>query len=560
MKHTFKGWILDKEQIISLQDLRKNVEMINDSFSMPLLDKYKIYYFSSTSGNDNNDGLSIYSAKSSIKEVNRIIHQEDMVAILFKRGDTFIGNLIIDGSYTNEKLPLYISSYGEREEYPKITSDGSVIRIFSSNVLISGLEIYGENALRGIHITPKEKGILKNIYILNNYVHDINFHYQNKIDTVYVSPLKLNVESISPELDKNNNREGPYFYRYHGGIIAHNEIGPSYFENIHIKGNIIKNVARTGITLYNKWTNKPGVGYGYNKFIGYDKPNNIETGEGYFESNNIFCSDNYLECTGGDGIVISSAKNVIVKNNISYFANYLGRKGYWNASIWVYNVNNCLFSNNEAGYTYKCYGSEDAQGFDIDNCCQNVLFENNISHHNQGGGLLICNLETTFDDSGEKETGRWFNNYITNNYFYKNGIESDNSRSAFLTIARETDYAYFLNNIIVINSNIKEQNIINTEDESTYCYRLYFKNNIFLTDKDNKSKLSIKMMKDSLFEHNYFKNVTPFGDKYIILDSSNYLDINLIFEEKNIFFRRQKAFLRKETFHNAIRRNFACEK
>ena len=24
MKHTFKGWILDKEQIISLQDLRKN--------------------------------------------------------------------------------------------------------------------------------------------------------------------------------------------------------------------------------------------------------------------------------------------------------------------------------------------------------------------------------------------------------------------------------------------------------------------------------------------------------------------------------------------------------
>ena len=49
MKHTFKGWILNKEQIISLQDLRKNVEMINDSFSMPLLDKYKIYYFSSTS-------------------------------------------------------------------------------------------------------------------------------------------------------------------------------------------------------------------------------------------------------------------------------------------------------------------------------------------------------------------------------------------------------------------------------------------------------------------------------------------------------------------------------
>lgn len=559
MKHTDEGWILEKEEIVSVNELKKRLDLIDDSFTLPSLDFYHVYYFDSEKGNDDNDGLTESHPKKTLNEANALIKNVAKLALLFKKGCKFEGNLIIEDSLSSDASPLYISSYGMANRYPLLVGRQSIVRICDSNIIIDGLEIAGEDALRGIHITPKKPGILENIFIINNYVHDINWHYKGQVDPAFVSPEELNVEEICPEMVGNGLREGPYFYRYHGGIIAHNEVGPSCFRNIHIKNNIVKNVARTGITLYNKWTNKPGVGYGYNKFMGYDSPNNFETGEGYFESSNIFCCGNYLECAGGDAIVISSAKNVIVKNNISYFANYLGRKQYWNASIWVYNVDCCLFSENEAGFTYKCFGSEDAQGFDLDNCCQNVLFIDNISHHNQGGGLLICNLATPFDKSGKKETGRWFNNFVIHNYFYQNGKRDDNTRSAFLTIARETDYASFLNNIVVVDNTIDGQSIIHTEDESTYCYKLLFQDNLFLSAEKSNAILRMKMMRDSSFVGNRFKNVKEFGDNPVEAKGYQMDMIDFKIEGKTVFERRLKAFDKKTNFQKTLGRVLAYE-
>jgi hypothetical protein len=185
-----------------------------------------------------------------------------------------------------------------------------------------------------------------------------------------------------------------------------------------------------------------------------------------------------------------------------------------------------LFELNEAAYTYKRRGSEDGQGFDLDNCCVNTIFQNNYAHHNEGGGLLICNLATNVtsrDEDGNlilkdgepivnKVTGKWFNNIIYNNYFLHNGQLTNPTRSAFLTIARESDYAIFDSNTVIVRGDIKGQSVINTEDQSTCCYHHIYKNNVFYSEIDNSIQFTINMMKDYKFINNYFLNVQVIGN------------------------------------------------
>ncbi len=235
-------------------------------------------------------------------------------------------------------------------------------------------------------------------------------------------------------------------------------------------------------------------------------------------SDHLCCDGNYLECIGGDGLVLSSASNVRVSKNICYFASYLGRKGYWNAGIWVYNVKGCRFENNECGYTYRLNGAEDGQGFDLDNCCEDVYFVNNLAHHNQGGGLLCCNLATSVPNEKEKQQGRWGNNWVYRNLFYHNGDKKEPTRSAMLTIARQTNCAIYRNNLVLLSPEIVNQSIVHTEDESTFCYFNRFERNLFLSEGDNGARFSMKMMKDSSFRNNAFFHVKKKGSKPIELE------------------------------------------
>ena len=557
MKHSFEhGFILNKDELLSKQDVETIYSLRERKMEEVNLNNYQIYYIDSVLGNDSNDGLSKNTPIKTLTKIPQILSKDVNIAILLKKNSTFMGNVLLERNSDN--LLTYLGSYGEGK-LPLINGDDSVIRINNSNVIVDSIEVTGTKAYRGIHITTPHKGEMKNIVVKNCYVHDINWIWENELDSSLVNPDTLDLEKVTPEYEEDGVTKGRYFYRYYGGIIAHNEIGPSEFKNIWIVNNIVKNVSRTGITVYNKWVDKPGVGYGYNKWVSYESENNYETGVGYFISDGIYCLDNYVECPGADGIVISSAKNVYIKGNTCYFANYLGRKGYWNASIWVYNVDVCLFELNEAAYTYKRSGSEDGQGFDLDNCCVKTIFQNNYAHHNEGGGLLICNLATqvikrdefgreVLDEKGEiikeKITGRWFNNVIYNNYFLNNGQKENPTRSAFLTIARESDHALFKDNVVFINGDIKGQSVINTEDESTYCFSHTYINNVFYSLKDNNIKFTIKMMKDYQFIDNYFHNVEVIGQ-------SKEKEFIRFFEE--IDFNNKDIFKRKEHAKNILK-------
>ena len=498
------------------------------AFKVPEIEN--CYYFDSINGNDDNDGKSVSKPFRSLLKIPSLLDKEPC-KLLFKKGCLFDGNLVINDS-------AIIDSYGDGNK-PIFTSNrGSIISIHSSNVSINNVEITGYGAIRGIELSPKEKGIISNILIQGCYIHDINWNWIYRDSPFSKDPDDIDVEIVCNEFDENGERKGRYFYRYHGGIIGYNEIGPSTFDNIFIINNIVCNVARTGITIYSKWADKPGIGYGYNKFINDEnKELNYDTGLGYFKHHNIVCINNYVECVGGDGIVISSCDNSYVANNISFGANYLGRTNYWNAAIWVYDTDKCLFENNFATNTYKRHGGEDAQGFDIDNCCNDVYLTNNISYGNEGGGMLICNLATKVvlrnkdgtpvinKDGTEKIetiTGKWGPNYVFNNLFAFNGNAKDLSRAAMLTIAREASHAQFNNNLVVLNDLIGDQSIINTEDLSTKCYENCFKNNRFIANKNNQGVFTTSMMINPFFKNNYYYGVNPFvGEEHPFLYSIN---------------------------------------
>ena len=564
MKHSFvNGWELNKDELLSKEDIQKIYSLRDVKLEEVSLDTYQIYYFDSVLGDDQNDGLTKENSLKTLSKIPAILEKNGDIAILLKRNSEFNGNILI--SRNDKKFKTYLGTYGEGK-LPLINGDDSVIRVNNSNTFVENIEITGVKAYRGIHITTPYVGTMENIVVRGCYVHDINWNWTHSKDSSLVDPDTIDLEEVTPEYESDGVTKGRYFYRYYGGIIAHNEIGPSDFRNVWIVNNIVKNVSRTGITIYNKWVDKPGVGYGYNKWVSYESENNYETGVGYFITKDVYCLDNYVECPGADGIVISSVENAYLKGNTCYFANYLGRKGYWNASIWVYNVKNCLFELNEAAYTYKRRGSEDGQGFDLDNCCVNTIFQNNYSHHNEGGGLLICNLATPvtlrdelgneiLDDNNEvikeKITGKWFNNVIYNNYFYFNGQVDNPTRSAFITIARETDHAYFMNNQVIVSGDIPSQSVVHTEDESTYCFSITFKNNIFYSLKENDIKFTLKMMKNYQFIDNSFTNVEALGNNINLTPS--FFNEEIDFEgENNIFKRAIKAKENLEEFNHFI--------
>lgn len=562
MQHTNGRWHLEESERLTSQTIFDIEKMRYDLPPVIDLRKYTNYYFDSMNGNDDFDGTTPAQAKKSLDSLKRLIKRHEHIRVLFKRGSIFNGNLVIENIHSSSDYPLIIDCYGEDAKLPLIVGDESVVHIKESHVRVAHLEIMGPRAYRGIHITPTKKGVLENIVISDCYIHDINWVWTYEQDSKDLNPDEINIEKVCPTFEEDLTTKGRYHYRYYGGIIAHNEVGPSYFKNIWIMNNIVKNVARTGITIYSKWTNKPGVGYGYNEWVSYDFVNDIDKSLGYFGSLNLYCLNNYVECAAADGIVISSAENVVVRGNTSYYANYLGRTGYWNGGIWVYNVKNCLFELNEAAYTYKRHGVEDAQGFDLDNCCENVVMQYNYAHHNEGGGLLCCNLKTTvtqrdangeiiFGEDNKPRTdfmvGKWVNNYIYKNYFLHNGILLDQTRSAFLTIAREVTHSTFKENIVIIDEKIDGQSIIHTEDLSTVCYDLKFEGNVFYAPKISHATFRINMMIDSTFVNNIYQNVNSIDQKVtksksVELNHEHWFELDLTHQQdKDIFTRKINA-------------------
>ncbi len=505
------------ENIVEVDTEYEDFGYSPDYFEISDSVEYQTYYFDSKVGSDENDGLSQNAPKQSLEEINRLIlevTEETPVKFLIKAGSEYEGQLYVAEFEASEEAPLIIDTYAasDNNKYAKIVGldDSSCVVVGNSNVRISGLECTGQKTYRGIEVKPVMEGVMENVVISGNYCHDLNFDVSNienglsGLPELGTAPSDAMLRLICPD--------ERYSYQS-GGIIAEANtpkwMGASWFENFWIENNIIERVARTGIWVFSNWTYRPGCDWGNNPYYS-DEVN-------YYPHHNVTIRNNYISHAGGDSIVMGAVDGGYIEGNTSMYAQYLGRPGFYNAGIWTHSCKNIVFQKNEAAYTYMQNGAGDGEGFDIDIGCSDIIFQYNYSHHNEGGGILMCNHSTwlvKYDENGEyirdadglptreNIAPYWTDVTIRNNVFADNG-------GSVIVCGGYVNNFHFENNTVVIPGNSDLDKILTSHDLKNTGLPgegWVLQNNIFISRGGHMATFDTSFSQGCTFDSNVFWN------------------------------------------------------
>lgn len=470
---------------------------------------YITYYVDSENGDDLNDGKSELSPIKSLNKLNEILALSQPMKILLKRGSVFKGKLEIGGMATHKDLPLIVKAYGDGE-LPKIDGDGNdcAVEISRGYAIFSEVEVTNPRGLIGIFVKVKEEGSLEFLRIENCVVREVNYNW-----TYDKSEREIDIKDIDPETVCPQKR----FYYETGGIIflaSDDAKKPCDYKDVTITNNTVERVSRSGIFLTGLWIRRPGTSWGVNPYFSDDN--------GWYPSKRIEISYNKVSYTGGDGIVLIGSVGSVIENNVSYHSNYLGRTGNANAGIWPIGCKNVLIRANEAAYSHLEHGAADGEGFDIDIANEDILFEDNYAHDNDGGAILLCNAVTTqpkFDENGNpvldktgkqveySQEGVWRRITIRNGVFVNNGKKAENPNFIhFSSTCRELTVE---NNTVIMKGDLNDQLIIRTADYAN-CGKqddLTFRNNLFYSPIKKECDFYMDYCERFLFENNSYKNV-----------------------------------------------------
>lgn len=474
---------------------------------------YTTYYFDADNGNDSNNGLSEAAPKQSLTAANAIVaatEADTPVRIRFKAGTRFVGTLQLSGFEAAEETPLIVDSYGTDGEETRAIIRGNAnyltcIEVNAGNVRIMNLEISGPKAARGIYVNPDLAGAMENIVIADNYLHNINFNQDDvTLPEDGSAPSATDVQKICPDAQYSYER---------GGIIltaaTSKFVGASWLENVWVENNIIEEVARTGIWMFSYWVYRPGIDWGNNTYHDDDTF--------WYPHHNVNVVGNRISYAGGDSIVLGAVDGGYIEGNVSYHAQYLGRSGYYNAGIWPHSCKNVVIQFNEAAYTHMPNGAGDGQGFDIDIGNSNITFRYNYSHHNEGGGMLLCNSASwinLYDENGqyvrdedglpirEKRFSPWQNVWIANNVF------ADNTGPLFTINGWTTDLR-IENNTFILPGDDDNYRIVTSGDfnqSGRAAENWTFRNNIFCARQLSGARINASFCDSYSFENNVFYN------------------------------------------------------
>ncbi len=300
------------------------------------------FYLDASIGDDKSAGTSEATPWKSLETVNATaFHPGDR--ILFRSGQKWQGNLILQSS-GGEKKPITVGRYGAGS-LPRIDAEGKfedAVRVYNAEyVEVRDLEVTNLGPepgahRRGVHVFLENFGTAHHVVLAGLYVHDVN--------------------------GSNGNGDNA---KDNGGIIFRTlgDRKPTRFDGLSIERNIVWKVDRSGIAAQSShWPRSR-----------------------WFPSLHVVIRDNFVEDTGGDGIVPWVTDRVIVEHNIALHANQ--RAHSYNAGIWPWSTDNSIFQLNEAAYTH---GTLDGEGFDSDYNSRRTLFQYNYGHDNDGGFMLIC--------------------------------------------------------------------------------------------------------------------------------------------------------------------------
>ncbi|OCT15346.1 hypothetical protein A8709_14750 [Paenibacillus pectinilyticus] len=417
-------------------------------------------YYVDPAGADTNNGTSTSTPWKTLTKVNATTFTSGD-KILFKAGNSWTGQLSPKGSGVSGS-PIVIDQYGTGSK-PLINGNGAGATLYLYNQQyweIQNLEIKNYNGVnsnrRGIEIVSKDIGTLNHIYIKNNNIHDV--WGDNTKDT--------------------NGSAGILFVSR--GTVASN------FNDVLIDNNIVgPDVDRTGIGFASEFWCRSGVGC-------TSTPN-------WYASTNVIISNNYVQGIGGDGIVPQETQGAIVQYNTVNGFNL--RSGSYNAGIWPWNADNTIIQNNEA---YGGHTTLDGTGFDTDFGCTGTIIQNNYSHDNDGGFLLLMGTDVGTDDQAtirynisqnDKRgvlvfaSGNPTNLQIYNNDFY---VGSGTGTDIITTEGNAGNHAWGMYNNIIYN--LDSGGYSSGVGGMTSDYNLYFGNHP--TSEPNEAH---KMVADAMF-------------------------------------------------------------
>ncbi len=392
-------------------------------------DRSKTYYIDPL-GNDTNKGTSIKSPWKSLKKVNGKIFKPGN-KILFKAGGIWNGQLSPKGSGLPNN-PIILGMYGKGAK-PSINGNGisglkaGTLLLYNQDYWeVENLDITNKfdssDTRYGILVRWHNYGTGQHIHIRNCDIHDVNGSMEGRFigDGILV---------VATGTEKQTN-----------------------YNDVLIRNCSIKNVDRTGISIWSQWHIRHGMDYDVKNKELYHSSNGP-----YKASTNVVIRNNSLENTGGDGIIVSCTKGALIEYNIVNRANQRGTTP--NAGIWPHNSDEAVMQYNEV---YNTRYSGDGMGFDIDMLCNNCISQYNYSHNNEGGFHLIC---------GPSGIGKTTGNIIRYNI-------SQNDGNTVFVFAGNVDSTMIYNNTIYIGEELNTNPLGIWDFDGAIANNIFFYNNI----------------------------------------------------------------------------------
>ncbi len=424
-------------------------------FLTPLVGEAATYYIDSQTGDDAYNGEYPDSAWASLHKVNDTIFQPGD-SLLFKSDGRWEGMLWPKGSGRAAK-PIVIAKYGDGA-LPLIEGNGlvdNVVYLYNQEYwIISELEITNikpgnKNALlRGVYILGEDYGTLHNITLKNLYIHDVT------------GTLKA---GGNDNLAKEN---GGIMYEIIGTSVV------TTFDSLVIEGCKIKDVDRTGINNKSSWWIRT-----------------LHDNTNWTPSTNIIIRHNWIERTGGNGLIIREAAAPLIEYNVF---KQCGLKVNGNA-MFTFNCDDALVQYNESFLTVYNSGDVDASGFDGDFRCKRSLFQYNYSHDNDGGFMVVVCMggPTRFNDStvvrynisqndGDHEEGKVFHisGQTTNTFIYNNSIYMKGGTKAnaveHTSWGAWPDSTWYYNNIFYNWSYTRGEYVFNSSTNNFFIANVYY--------------------------------------------------------------------------------------
>lgn len=356
----------------------------------------RIYYVSSVSGSDENDG-SLENPFATLFAVNRLqLQPGDQV--LLERGSVFRGQFLHLSAKGTREAPILVGAYGEGM-LPRIDAMGQGI----------WYQDYGTELDSPTHV---REGYVSSAVLLYDCAYltlrDIAITNQGEITgECYEAPHKMNrtgaavvaknggtlreihladleIRNVNGNVyDKHMNNGGIYFTCLKPD--HEEETGIARYEGVSVTGCFVHRVSRWGIAV--------GYSYKCREFM------KAELEEELFETyghKDIRIADNYVKEAGGDGITVMYALRPLVEHNTAdscagemndrVYKYPENRGGKVAAGIWPWKCKDALLQYNEAADMRL---NQDGMAWDADSG-DGTTYQYNYSRLNEGGCVMFC--------------------------------------------------------------------------------------------------------------------------------------------------------------------------